>query len=104
MDSELRNDPAAIQKARQLRQKILEHLYACFQTHPLAPIELRQLAETCMASPLEINWNVIYLEKKGWIQLNFSSECQPFVACSVELTGTGIDLVENREVMDRFFG
>ncbi len=91
------------QCARHLRHQILGYLYACFQTHPLAAIELRQLAENCNASAQELNWNIVYLEKKGWVRLNFSSECQPFVACSVELTGPGIDLVEDPEAMGSLF-
>jgi len=96
--------PASTQQTdRQLRQRILEQLYSCFQQHPLAAIELRQLAEHCHASAPDLNWNIVYLEKKGWVRLNFSSECQPFVACSAELTGTGIDLVEDPEAMGRLF-
>ncbi len=89
--------------AKKLRRAILSELYAQFKEVPLAPVELRQLAEICGAEPPELNWNIIYLEKKGWVELSHDSNCPPFASCYVELTGAGIDLVEDAELFDKLF-
>lgn len=93
-----------LQEAFALRRCIIEHLYTWFKAHPLAPVELRQLSESCGAPAKEINWNLVYLEKKGWIALDLSGDCPPFVACCAELTGAGVDLAENPESMGKEFG
>jgi hypothetical protein len=89
--------------ALQLRRSILTQLYAWFQEVPLAPVELSRLAESCAAAAQELNWNIIYMEKKGWVALSRDSNCPPFVACSVELTGAGIDLIEDPATFERQF-
>lgn len=89
--------------ALRLRACILSQLYALFQQVPLAPVELRQLAEFCNVPAQALNWNIIYLEKKGWVRLSHDSNCPPYASCYVELTGTGIDLVEDAETFDRVF-
>lgn len=86
-----------------LRGCILTQLYALFQEVPLAPVELRQLAESCNTTARELNWNIIYLEKKGWVALSHDSNCPPYASCYVELTGAGIDLVEDGRAFERQF-
>lgn len=83
-----------------LRRCILEQLYACFQQYPLAAIELRQIEEDCHTSATALNWNIVYLEKKGWVELIHSTDCPPYVACTASLSGAGIDLVENPPAFD----
>jgi hypothetical protein len=82
---------------------MLERLYAWFREYPLAPMELRQLAELCSADTPTLNWNIIYLEKKGWVELIHAADCPPFIACAASLTGAGIDLVENRTRFEERF-
>ncbi len=82
---------------------ILTHLYTWFQEVPLAPVELGRLAEACDADAQALNWNLIYMEKKGWVTLSHDSSCPPFVACSVELTAAGIDLIEDPAAFRRQF-
>lgn len=78
-----------------LRRCVLSHLYEWFRQYPLASIELRQLAEVCDADAGDLNWNLAYLEKKGWISLDLSVDCPPFIACTADITAEGIDLVED---------
>lgn len=93
----------AINSSLQLRSAILTHLYTWFQEVPLAPVELGRLAESCAVPARELNWNLVYMEKKGWVTLSHDSGCPPFVACSVELTAAGIDLLEDPAALRRQF-
>lgn len=86
-----------------LRRCILEQLYTCFQEYPLASIELGQLSETCQTTTRELNWNIVYLQKKGWVELDLGNACPPYVACTAALTGTGIDLVEDVQAFESRF-
>jgi hypothetical protein len=94
---------AASSATIRLRRCILEHLYARFQEYPLAAIELGQLLEACRTTARELNWNIVYLEKNGWVELDLGNDCPPYVACTAALTGAGIELVENVQTFeDRF--
>lgn len=73
----------------------MEHLYAWFQEYPRAAIELHQIEDACNTTPKALNWNMVYLEKKGWLELDLSADCPPYVACSANITGAGVDLVED---------
>ncbi len=84
-----------VQAAIRLRRCILEHLYACFQNYPRAAVELRQIENECATTPQALNWNLVYLEKKGWLELDLSTDCPPYVACTANISGAGIDLVED---------
>lgn len=94
---------AASHSTVRLRRCILEHLYTSFQEYPLAAIELGQLAEACRATAPELNWNIVYLQKKGWVELDLGNDCPPYVACSAALTGAGIDLVEDVQAFEARF-
>lgn len=87
-----------------LRRCILSHLYTWFKAYPRAAIELHQLHEECESTAKVFNWNLVYLEKKGWIELDTSAECPPYVACTTNITGTGIDLVEDTQAFAHQFG
>ena len=78
-----------------LRRCILKRLYELFQEFPYASIELGQIAEECRTEAGELNWNIVYLEKCGYVELSKSSESPPYIASSVNITAKGIDLVED---------
>jgi hypothetical protein len=86
-----------------LRRCILTTLYAYFKRFPLATICLEQLGEDCSTDPSELNWNLVYLEKSGWIELSKTYEEPPYVAASVALTAKGVDLTESETGFDTHF-
>ena len=79
----------------QLRTCILDAMYAYFREYPYASIELESLSGTCNAPAEELNWNLVYLEKSGYIELDRVSECKPFISCLATLTAKGIDFIES---------
>ncbi len=86
-----------------LRRKILIILYRFFQDFPYGSMELRQIQETCNTTSHLLNWNMVYLEKSGYLELDRSPDCHPFVACSVSISAVGIDLVEDPAGFNRRF-
>jgi len=80
-----------------LRGCILQTLYEMFKEYPYAPVEPGQIMELCRTDAKELNWNLVYLEKCGYLELGRSFESPPFIACSVALTAQGIDLIEKEE-------
>ena len=80
-----------------LRRCILETLYELFKEYPYAGIEPGQIMELCRTDAKELNWNLVYLEKCGLVELGKAHDCHPFVACSVALTARGIDWIEREE-------
>ncbi|CAB5160796.1 hypothetical protein D3OALGB2SA_5415 [Olavius algarvensis associated proteobacterium Delta 3] len=86
-----------------LRRCILELLYEMFKEVPFAQVELSHIEESCETEARELNWNIVYLEKCGYVELNKSAECITHAGVAATLTATGIDLVENRpDFEDRF--
>jgi hypothetical protein len=94
------NDIAAV---RNLRRCMLIHLYAIFKQYPYAAVELRQIEEDCHSNTSEVNWNMVYLEKCGYVELGKSVEAPPYVASTATLTAAGIDLIEDGDEFDRRF-
>ena len=94
------DDIAAVRK---LRRCILIHLYAVFRQFPYAVVELKQIEEDCHSSTAEVNWNMVYLEKCGYVELGKSVEAPPYVASTATLTAAGIDLIEDGEAFDHRF-
>ena len=86
-----------------LRRCILEILYEIFKRVPYAVVEPRQIEQDCNTNASEVNWNLVYLEKCGFVELGKSIECPPYIASSVTLTAQGIDLVENEIEFKRHF-
>jgi len=86
-----------------LRRCILQTLYALFKKHPYAQVELAQLLETCQIDTETLNWNMVYLEKSGFVELSKAVDMPPFIACSVSITAAGIDLIENEDEFDNRF-
>jgi hypothetical protein len=95
-----RDDLAALY---QLRRCILLALYDMFREYPYASIELSYLQEACACAPQDLNWNIVYLEKKGYVELDKSSDCPPYIACTVTVNAAGIDLIEDQEKFNRRF-
>lgn len=98
-------DPNANKPAPHLRLRrcILETLYGIFRKFPYAVIELPQIESDCRTNAEELNWNLVYLEKCGYVELGKSVQSPPYIASSVSLTAGGIDLVEDVEAFDRRF-
>ncbi|KPJ75218.1 MAG: hypothetical protein AMJ54_15640 [Deltaproteobacteria bacterium SG8_13] len=88
---------------RQLRRCMLMHLYAIFKQYPYAAVELKQIEEDCRSSTTEVNWNMVYLEKCGYVELGKAVEAPPYIASTATLTAAGIDLIEDGEEFDRRF-
>ena len=78
-----------------LRRCILQHLYAFFRRYPDLPTGLDELAAACGASPAELNWNIVYLEKCGYLELSRGYPAPPYAAISATISVRGIDLVED---------
>lgn len=66
-------------------------------------MELSQLETSCQTTIKALNWNLVYLEKKGFVSLSPTVDCLPYAACTASITGSGIDLVENTEALSRQF-
>jgi len=86
-----------------LRRCILELLYALFQETPFAEVELAHIEDSCASDARELNWNMVYLEKCGYIEMNKSADCVTHVGFAAAITAAGIDLVENRSVFQNRF-
>ncbi|MBF0118347.1 MAG: hypothetical protein HQK79_05885 [Desulfobacterales bacterium] len=80
-----------------LRKCLLKILYENFKEYPYASMELKQLEEECNITPKELNWNIVYLEKCGYVELGKSSDCPPYIAAMATITAKGIDIVEKTE-------
>jgi len=96
-------DPDMKNRHSRLRRCILETLYALFREFPYAQIELRQLQDTCETERKDLNWNIVYLEKCGYVELSKSDESLPYVATSATITAAGIDLIEDKERLAKKF-
>ena len=87
----------------QLRRCIILHLYNCFKEVPYASIELREFENICDVNVKDLNWNMVYLEKCGYIELSKSSENLGYIAVSADISAKGIDLVENIDLFNQRF-
>jgi hypothetical protein len=92
-----------LEKAKRIRKTILLSLYRFFTEAPYAEYELGQLADVCKAEPADLNWNIVYLEKCGLVELGRSSDCPPYVSCTATITAAGVDLVETPGAVDEKF-
>ncbi len=86
-----------------LRRCILINLYAMFREYPYASIELSYLHEACHGTVKDLNWNLVYLEKKGLVELDKSIDCPPYITCTVTLSVNGIDLIEDEAKFCQLF-
>jgi len=92
-----------IEEQISLRRCILETLYTAFREFPYGLVELNHLVEACTVDPETLNWNIVYLEKHGYVKPDRSMDCPPFISCTVAITARGIDLIENRAEFEKKF-
>jgi hypothetical protein len=85
-----------------LRRCIMENLYSFFKEHPFGITELSSLEDACHADTKTLNWNLVYLDRYGYIELDKSQDCPPYISCNVAITPKGIDLIENKSEFDKF--
>jgi hypothetical protein len=95
--------PNAAHEAKRIRARLLELLYARFQAYPYASVEVAFLAEQSHIDAQTLNWNIVYLEKAGYVELDRLTDCPPYVSCSATITAAGIDLVEDEDAWRRRF-
>jgi len=86
-----------------LRRVIMEMLYRTFKEHPYQAVELKQIDMECCVNPKELNWNIVYLEKCGYVELGKSHDSAPYVAPFATLTAAGIDLIEDEKRFNKKF-
>jgi len=86
-----------------LRRCILTFLYETFKEFPYAAIELREVETQCRTDTRTLNWNMVYLEKCGYVDLGKSIDAPPYIACSVAISAAGIDLVEDKADFEKRF-
>ena len=86
-----------------LRRCILKALYDFFRSYPYELMELGTIDEMCRSRPERLNWNIAYLEKCGYVELDRSMDCPPYISCTASITAKGIDLVEDVQKLDKIF-
>jgi hypothetical protein len=79
--------------ASEIRRKILEMLFSRFKEHPYHRITPAEFKESLGINTNELNYNMIYLEGKGFVELQKPLEGNVFVGARI--TSQGIDLVED---------
>ena len=83
---------------RELRRQILKLLYDKFQEHPYYRILAKEFCEIIGVPLNRIDYNMIYLEEKGYVELQKPWEGDVFI--SARITAKGIDLVEDDFELD----
>jgi hypothetical protein len=66
-------------------------------------MDMHLLVDACRVEAAELNWNLVYLEKSGLIELGTMEELPPFIACSAVISAEGIDLIEDAGAWRRKF-
>lgn len=87
-----------------LRACLLEKLYQFFREIPYGAMELGQLETHCRTDTQTLNWNLVYLEMCGYVELGRGVEAWPHVAFSANITAAGIELVEDTRRFRARFG
>lgn len=87
----------------ELRRCIISTLYDKFKAVPYATVDLKDIEIQCATDTETLNWNMVYLEKCGFVELGKSFETPPYIACSAAISATGIDLIENEEAFNSRF-
>ena len=76
-------------------------VYEQFKEHPYHRITPREFREELNINQKELNYNIIYLEEKGYLELQKPLEGSLFVGARI--THKGIDLVEDEYQFDIIF-
>lgn len=85
----------------EIRRKILEMLYAQYMEHPYYRITPKEFKEALNIDLKTLNFNIVYLEEKGYIELQKPLEGSLFVGARI--TSKGVDLVEDEYQFDIVF-
>ncbi len=85
----------------EIRRRILEMLYEKFTEHPYYRITPKEFKNELKINLRELNYNVIYLEEKGLIELQKPLEGSLFVGARI--TTKGVDLVEDEYKFNMMF-
>ena len=86
---------------REIRRKVLQMLYDECREHPYSRITPKEFQEGLHISIKELNFNMIYLESKGYVELQKLLEGSVFVGARI--TAQGIDLIEDEYEFDTVF-
>ncbi|MEO0216858.1 MAG: hypothetical protein ABIL14_07570, partial [candidate division WOR-3 bacterium] len=85
----------------EIRRKIMEMAYERFKEHPYYRITPKEFKEALNIDLKTLNFNMVYLEEKGYIELQKPLEGSLFVGARI--TSKGIDLVEDEYQFDITF-
>ena len=85
----------------ELRRKILQMLYTCFTEHPYHRITPNEFTEDLGVTQRVLDFNIVYLEEKGYVELQKPLEGSIFVGARI--TPKGIDLVEDKKRFSELF-
>ncbi len=85
----------------EIRRKILEMAYERFKDHPYYRITPKEFREMLNIDLRTLNFNIVYLEEKGYIELQKPLEGSLFVGARI--TSKGVDLVEDAYQFDITF-
>ncbi len=86
---------------QELRRKILQMLYTRFTEHPYHRITPKEFTENLGVTQRTLDFNIIYLEEKGYVELQKPLEGSIFVGARI--TPKGIDLVEDKDQLNSLF-
>ncbi|HIE05231.1 MAG TPA: hypothetical protein EYP58_00355 [bacterium (Candidatus Stahlbacteria)] len=78
---------------RELRREILRLLFEKFQEHPYHRILANEFCKIIGIPLSRLDYNMIYLEEKGYVELQKPREGDVFI--SARITARGIDLIED---------
>lgn len=84
-----------------IRRKILELLYESSAEHPYNRVTPKELREAMGIGLRELHFNMVYLEEKGYVELQQPLEGTIFV--TARITAKGIDIVENEYEINVLF-
>lgn len=85
----------------EIRRRILEMAYEKFQEHPYYRITPAEFKDQLSIGLRELNYNIVYLEEKGYLELQKPLEGSLFVGARI--TPQGVDLVEDSYLLDTLF-
>ncbi len=77
----------------EIRRKILELIYERFKEHPYYIVTPEEFEKALNIGLKTLNYNIIYLEEKGYVELQKPLEGNIFVGARI--TSKGVDLIED---------
>jgi hypothetical protein len=82
----------------EIRRMILEYAYRHYQENPYYRIIASEFKDHLNVNIKELHFNIVYLEEKGYLELQKPIEGSLFI--SARITARGIDLVEDEYQME----